>query len=276
MDIKEGNRGEIEVRLEQETVWLSQQQMADLFGVDRTVVVKHIGNIYRSGELDKYSTCAKIAQVHKEGERMVQRFQVYYNLDVILSVGYRVNSLNATYFRQWASRVLKHYLIKGFAINNRLEQLESRVAKTEEKIEFFVKTALPPVEGIFFDGQIYDAYEFLCGLIRQAARRIVLIDNYIDETVLTMLDKRGKGVEATIYTQSISPQLTLDIAKHNAQYPSIEVSIFKQSHDRFLVIDDKVYLVGASLKDLGKKWFAVALLESIAPEELIARIAVGR
>ena len=262
----------LEVRMEQESVWLSQAQMGTLFGVDRTVIVKHIKNVYECGELDEVATCAKIAQVRKEGGRSVARTQKYYNLDMILSVGYRVNSLNATYFRKWASNVLKDYLIRGYAINPRLEQLEKRVSKTEEEIAFFVKTALPPVEGIFFDGQIYDAYEFICGLIKSAKTRIVLIDNYVDDTVLTMLDKRETNVSATIYTQKITAQFQLDIAKHNAQYPAIEVKEFIKSHDRFLILDNQVYLIGASLKDLGKKWFAVALMSETAPDLLLSRL----
>ena len=187
-------------------------------------------------------------------------------------MGYRVNSINATYFRKWASSVLKEYLIRGYAINPRLEQLEKRVKQTEEKITFFVKTPLPPVEGIFFDGQIYDAYEFICGIIKSAKARIVLIDNYVDDTVLTMLDKREACVSATIYTQKISPQLQLDIDKHNAQYPAIDVKEFTKSHDRFLILDNKVYLIGASIKDLGKKWFAVSLMSETDPEMLLSRL----
>ena len=262
----------LEVRMEQESVWLSQAQMGTLFGVDRTVIVKHIKNVYECGELDEVATCAKIAHVRKEGGRSVARTQKYYNLDMILSVGYRVNSLNATYFRKWASNVLKDYLIRGYAINPRLEQLEKRVSKTEEEIAFFVKTALPPVEGIFFDEQIYDAYEFICGLIKSAKTRIVLIDNYVDDTVLTMLDKRETNVSATIYTQKITAQFQLDIAKHNAQYPAIEVKEFTKSHDRFLILDNQVYLIGASLKDLGKKWFAVSLMSETDPEMLLSRL----
>ena len=262
----------LEVHMEQESVWLSQAQMGTLFGVDRTVIVKHIKSVYESGELDEVATCAKIAHVRKEGGRSVARTQKYYNLDMILSVGYRVNSLNATYFRKWASKVLKEYLIRGYVINPRLEQLEKRVTKTEEEIAFFVKTALPPVEGIFFDGQIYDAYELICSLIKSAKARIVLIDNYVDDTVLTMLDKRKTGVSATIYTQKTSPQFQLDIAKHNAQYTAIDVKEFTKSHDRFLILDNQVYLIGASIKDLGKKWFAVSLMSETDPEMLLSRL----
>ena len=242
----------LEVRMEKESVWLSQSQIAILFGVERTVIVKHVGNIYKSNELEEDSTCAKIAQVQNEGGRLVERTHKYYNLDMILSVGYRVNSQNATYFRRWASGVLKDYLIRGYAINARLEQLERRVINAEDKIDFFVRTSLPPVEGVFFDGQIFDAYEFICDLIKSAKTRIVLIDNYVDETVLTMMDKRDVSVSATIYTSSISGQLKLDLDKHNAQYPPIEIKPFNKAHDRFLIVDDKVYHIGASLKDLGK------------------------
>ncbi len=262
----------LEVRLEQETVWLTHTQMGLLFGVDRTVIVKHVSNIYNSDELDEAATCAKIAQVRNEGGRRVRRTSKYYNLDMILSVGYRVNSRNATYFRKWASAILKDYLLRGYAINPRLEQLERRVAKTEEKIDFFVKTALPPAEGIFFDGQIFDAYEFVCSLIKSAKARIILIDNYVDESVLTMLDKRPAGVSASIFTQKISQQLSLDIAKHDAQYPPIPVQVFSKSHDRFLIIDNRVYHVGASIKDLGKKWFAILEMEDQNPDELISRL----
>ena len=262
----------LEVRMEKESVWLSQSQIAILFGVERTVIVKHVGNIYKSNELEEDSTCAKIAQVQNEGGRLVERTHKYYNLDMILSVGYRVNSQNATYFRRWASGVLKDYLIRGYAINARLEQLERRVINAEDKIDFFVRTSLPPVEGVFFDGQIFDAYEFICDLIKSAKTRIVLIDNYVDETVLTMMDKRDVSVSATIYTSSISGQLKLDLDKHNAQYPPIEIKPFNKAHDRFLIIDDKVYHIGASLKDLGKKWFAFSLMSDLTPEELISRL----
>ena len=262
----------LEVRLENETVWLTQTQLGLLFGVDRTVIVRHIGNIYKTKELDATSTCAKIAQVQNEGGRMVERVQKYYNLDVILSVGYRVNSRNATSFRRWSSSVLKNYLIRGYAINPRLEQLERRVTATEEKIDFFVKTSLPPVEGIFFNGQIFDAYVFVSDLIKSAKKEITLIDNYVDETVLTMLDKRNTGVNATIYMQHISKQLQLDLCKHNAQYTPVNIKEFNKAHDRFLIIDNQVYHIGASMKDLGKKWFAFSLIKDLTPTELITKI----
>ena len=262
----------IEVLLERETVWLTQTQIGHLFGVDRTVIVRHIGNIYRTGELEESATCAKNAQVQSEGKRLVERIQNYYNLDMILSVGYRVNSRNATAFRRWANTVLKEYLLRGYVINPRLEQLERRVTETERKIDFFVKTSLPPKEGIFYDGQIFDAYEFVSRLVKSARTRIILIDNYVDESVLIILNKRSPSVKATIYTNKITDEFKLDIERHNAQYPPVEIHIFNKAHDRFLIIDDKVYHIGASLKDLGKKWFAFSLLQDIIPQDLFGRV----
>lgn len=262
----------LEVRIAEETVWLSQAQMAELFQTTPQNITIHIRNIYKEGELDKAPTCKDYLQVRKEGGRSVQRIQKFYNLDVIISVGYRVKSVHGTRFRQWATAVLKDYLLKGYSVNHRIEQLEQRVTKTEEKIDFFVRTSLPPQQGIFYDGQIFDAYQFVCDLVRKAKKSIVLIDNYVDDTVLTLLDKRGTGVDATIYTQQISQQLQLDITRHNSQYSPIEVKQFNKAHDRFLLIDDDVYHIGASIKDLGKKWFAFTLLQDISVQALIKKI----
>ncbi len=280
----ENNNGEIvlyqpdetirlEVRLYDETVWLTQAQMAVLFQTTPQNVTIHIRNLYKEGELDKLSTCKDYLQVQKEGGRIVRRKQKQYNLDVIISVGYRVKSIHGTRFRQWATTVLKDHLLKGYSINNRIENLEERVTKTEEKIDFFVRTSLPPQQGIFYDGQVFDAYQFVSDLIRKAQKAIVLIDNFIDDTVLTILDKRSEGVSATIYTQRISQQLQLDLDKHNAQYALISVVQFNKAHDRFLLIDDDVYHIGASIKDLGKKWFAFTLMRDITAKELIGKMA---
>ena len=258
----------LEVRMEEETVWLTQAQMAMLFGVDRTVIVKHIGNIFKTKELEESSTCAKIAQLQQEGNRQVLREVKYYNLDMIISVGFRVNSINATRFRQWANRVLKDYLLHGYAVNQRIERLEQRVSKTEEQIGLFVRTALPPVEGVFYDGQIFDAYTFASDLIRAARKRIILIDNYIDESVLMMLAKRGEDVSAEIVTRRVTEALTLDLERHNRQYPPVDVRECDRYHDRFLIIDDTVYHLGASLKDLGKKLFAFSKME-VRTEEIL-------
>ena len=259
----------LEVRLENETVWLSIDEMSQLFGRDISVIGKHIRNIFKEGELVKDSVWAKFAYTASDGKV----YQVdYYNLDVIISVGYRVKSYRGTQFRQWANNVLKNHLLKGYSVNQRLRNLEERVdAKLLQhekqldyltgKVDFFVRTSLPPVEGIFYDGQIFDAYKFAADLIRTAKKSILLIDNYVDDSVLLMLSKRNEGVTATIYTHTISHQLKLDIQKHNSQYSQIDVKTYKQSHDRFLILDDTdVYHIGASLKDLGKKMFAFSKL----------------
>ena len=247
----------LEVRLNEDTVWLNRQQMASLFQRDVKTIGKHIANALTE-ELEGTPVVAKFATTAADGKT----YQVeYYNLDVIISVGYRVKSQRGVLFRKWANAVLKDYLLRGYAINQRLNNIERKIEEHDQKIDFFVRTSLPPVEGIFFDGQIFDAHTFVSDLIRSAKRRIVLFDNYIDDTVLTLLDKRKKAIEAEIYTKTISQQLTLDIAKHNAQYRPITVMPFNRTHDRFLCIDDSVYHIGASLKDLGKKWFAFSKME---------------
>ena len=261
----------LEVRLENETVWLTQQQMAELFGTQRQAITKHLKNIFDCEELERSSSSSILELLQKEGNRMVRRKVELFNLDVIISVGFRVNTKRGIQFRQWANRVLKEYMMKGYSVNQRLERLDQRVTQTENKIDFFVKPSLPPVEGIFYDGQIFDAYKFVCDLIRSAKQRIVLIDNYIDDSVLQMLDKRQSNVSATIYTKNYTPQLQLDLQRHNAQYAPIAIQSFTQSHDRFLIIDDTVYHIGASLKDLGKKWFAFSKME-IEAEEVLTRI----
>lgn len=258
----------LEVRLEEETVWLTQAQMAELFVTTPQNITMHIRNMYKEGELEVGSTCKDFLQVRTEGNRTVNRMQKIYNLDVIISVGYRVKSHRGTQFRQWANRVLKEYLLKGYAVNNRIERLEYRMTEAENKIDFFVRTALPPAEGIFFDGQIFDAYVFISDMIRSAKNRIILIDNYIDDTVLLLLDKREPGVDAIVFTKEVDSKLKLDIEKHNKQYPLIQVRQFAKSHDRFLIIDQDVYHIGASLKDLGKKWFAFCKMEITADEIL--------
>ena len=268
---------QLEVRVQDETVWLTQDQMALLFQRDKSVIARHISNIYAEGELQKESTVAKFAIVPKNRERLYE--VTLYNLDVIISVGYRVKSQRGTQFRQWANRIIKDYLLRGYAVNQRLLAVEEHVDKSlmaherrleavEEKIDFFVRTSLPPVEGIFYDGQIFDAYNFVNDRIREAKTRIVLIDNYVDDSVLKMLDKRAKGVSAKVYTKYFTPQLSLDFDKHNAQYEPIEVEQFDRSHDRFLCIDETVYHIGASLKDLGKKWFAFSRMEQTTDELL--------
>jgi hypothetical protein len=259
---------QLEVRLKEESVWLTQAQMALLFGCSTDNVGLHLKNIFEENEIDPVSTSEKISVVRKEGNRFVTRRVLHYNLDAILSVGYRVSSANATRFRQWANKVLKDYLLKGYALNQRLIKIENQLENQQalltehsKKIDFFVRTSLPPVEGIFFEGQVFDAHVFVSDLIRLAKKRIILIDNYIDDTVLKLLDKRSSKVKATIYTKQISPALQTDINLHNTQYDPIDVQIFADSHDRFLMIDETVYHIGASLKDLGKKWFAFSKMD---------------
>ena len=196
------NSVRLEVQVIDDTIWLSQQQMSELFMTDRTSIVRHIHNIYKTNELTESVTCAKIAQVRMEGGRQVMRTLPYYNLDMIISVGYRVNSLSATIFRQWATKVIKNYMLRGYAISSRFERLEQRVEQTERQIEYFVHSALPPKEGVFADGQIYDAYEFIQKLIRSAKKSIRLIDNYIDDSVLTMMSAKADEVKVDAGSQA--------------------------------------------------------------------------
>ena len=255
---------QLEVRLEQETVWLSQAQMAQLFGCSTDNIGLHLKNIYDEGEIEMLSTAEDFSVVRLEGNRMVHRKVRHYNLDAILSVGYRVNSRNATKFRQWATQTLKSYLLHGYAVTQRIERLEQKVEEHDQQIGFFVHASLPPVEGVFYDGQIFDAYVFAADLIKSAKTSIVLIDNYVDESVLTLLSKRTEGVSARVITRRISEALRLDVEKHNQQYAPIMIEENSRYHDRFLIIDETVYHLGASLKDLGKKLFAFSRMNATA------------
>lgn len=256
----------LEVHLKNETVWLSIEEMSQLFGRDISVIGKHIRNIFKEEELVKDSVWAKFAYTASDGKT----YRVdYYNLDVIISVGYRVKSKQGTRFRQWANQILKDYVLKGYAmspyshrrIEERLNDHDRQIRELTDKVDFFVRTSLPPVEGIFYNGQIFDAYKFAVDLIRSARHSLILIDNYVDESVLLMLSKRRTDVSAVIYTQRIMPQMQLDLEKHNSQYPPVEVKTYRDCHDRFLLIDSQeVYHIGASMKDLGKKMFAFSRL----------------
>jgi len=267
----------LEVRMGEETVWLTQQQMAELFDKDRTVISRHIRNIYKEEELEENITCAKFAHMGSEGDQTYE--YTAYNLDVIISVGYRVKSKRGTKFRQWANRILKEYLLKGYVVNSRIVALEEHVAKQDSQIEelkdkvnFFVRSSLPPVEGIFYDGQIFDAYAQIVNLIKQAKHSIILIDNYINVDTLTMLSNRSSGVTATIYTRQLNQQQQLDLQRHNQQYPPIDIHTTQRNHDRFLIIDDVVYLFGASLKDAGKKLFAYIKMQETPIAQLLNNI----
>jgi hypothetical protein len=258
---------QLEVRIDEETVWLSQSQMVELFTSTKQNVSLHISNIFKEDELNPTSTVKEYLTVQLEGARRVKRKITVYNLDVIISVGYRVKSQRGTQFRIWANRILKDYLLKGYVLNQRVDRIEKKLLEHDQKFDLLIKTNLLPNEGIFYDGQIFDAYQFASDLIKSASKSIVLIDNYVDESVLTLLSKRTTGVTAMIYTASVSKQLTLDLKRFNAQYPVINVKTFIRSHDRFLIIDNAaIYHIGASLKDLGKKWFAFSKIELDAME----------
>ena len=274
------NTLQLEVRMEDETVWLTQAQMVELFQRDVSVISRHINNIFKEGELDKKSNL-HFLQIANSDKPLT-----LYSLDVIISVGYRVKSQRGTQFRIWANKVLKDYMLKGYVIGQRMDKIEqtlseqvnrliihdNMLAEHDKKIDFFIKTSLPPVEGVFYDGQLFDAYKFVADLIRTAKKSLILIDNYVDDTVLTLLTKRNPGVSVTIYTAQISQQLALDLQRHNSQYEPIDIRQFRQSHDRFLIIDEAaLYHIGASLKDLGKKWFAFSKIQ-LDIQELLARL----
>lgn len=267
---------QLEVRVEDETVWLTQAQMVELFNSTKQNISLHINNIFKEGELNKISTVKEYLTVQQEGKRKVKRKIALYSLDVIISVGYRVKSQRGTQFRIWANKILKDYLLKGYAINQRVENIEKKLNEHDHKIELLINTNLPPNEGIFYDGQIFDAYRFVSEIIKSATESIVLIDNYIDESVLTLFSKQKPNVNTTFFTSKITKQLQLDLKKYNAQYPKIEVKQFTKAHDRFLIIDKKtVYHIGASLKDLGKRWFAFSKIQLDA-KEIISKLVTGK
>ena len=257
----------IEANIADETIWLSQQQIVDLFDSSKANISEHLKNIFLSGELDEISVVRNFRTTASDGKNYKVK---HYNLDVIISVGYRVNSIRGTQFRIWANQILKDYLLRGYSLNNRMNRIEDNIQALNEKvgrIDLQINSALPPVQGIFFNGQIFDAYTFVADLVRSATKSIDLIDNYVDDSVLVLLQKRNMGVPACIFTQTIGKQLKLDVEKHNAQYPVIEIKHFKDAHDRFLIIDNtEVYHIGASIKDLGKKWFAFTKIEGFASE----------
>ena len=227
----------LDVRVEGETVWLTQAQMVELFLTSKQNISLHINNIFKEGELDSESVVKDYLTTATDGKKYRTK---YYNLDVIISVGYRVKSLRGTQFRQWANKVLKEYLLRGYALNQRLMQLEDRIdrhfseydrhlSELDEKVDFFVRSSIQPKEGIFFDGQIFDAYAFIAGLIRKAKKRIVVIDSYVDDSVLVQLSKRKPGVKVDIYDGKISQQLRQDVARHNAQYPGVTLHSYKKA-----------------------------------------------
>ena len=260
----------IEVRMEDETVWLTQLQMVALFKSTKQNISLHINNIFKEEELQENSVVKYSLTTASDGKKYKTKL---YNLDVIISVGYRVKSKTGTQFRIWATNTLKTYLLKGYVIQDRIESIEKRLYEQDTKINLLLKTNLPPNEGIFYEGQIFDAYQFVSEIIKSAQKSVILIDNYIDENVLMLLAKRNNKVKATIYTNKVDQQLKQDLEKHNMQYSPIAIEIFKKSHDRFLIIDNTlVYHIGASLKDLGKKWFAFSKM-NLNAIEIISRLS---
>ena len=278
----------LDVRLENETVWLTQEQMCKLFGRTQPVIARHIGNIFTEGELDREVVYAKFAYTTRHGA-IAGKTQIkevgLYNLDVVISVGYRVKSIQGTRFRQWATKVLKEFMLRGYAFSQRLNQLEDRIdrrmAKTEadvaelkDKVDFFVQTSMPPVQGVFYNDQVFDASVFAARHILSAKKSIFLIDSWVDVVTLELLAKKTKGVTVEIITSRRGNRISAsDIAKFNAQHGGLTVRTSKNFHDRFLIIDDKtLYLVGASLKDLGSKCFAFAKLDASSIPLLKARV----
>jgi hypothetical protein len=258
----------LEVRVDGEDVWLNRHQLSVLFGRDIKTIGKHIKNALAE-ELADMAVVANFATTATDGKTYVVQ---YYNLEMVLSVGYRVKSSKGVLFRQWANKVLRECLLKDCAINPRLMAIERRLDDHEKKIDFFVRTSLPPVEGVFHANQIYDAHILMTKFIKQAKNRIVVIDNYVDDSVLTLLSKRKVGVSAEIYTYKISEQFSLDLTRHHTQYPQVKVHVNKNCHDRFLIVDELVYHIGASIKDLGQKLCAVTLLNSISATEILSKL----
>lgn len=268
----------LDVRVENETVWLNRNQIATLFDRDVKTIGKHINNALKE-ELDGLSVIAKFATTASDGKT----YQVeYYNIEMITSIGYRVKTKRGVQFRVWANKILKDYLLRGYSVNQRLLYMESRIDRRllehdrrlddlTDKVDFFIRTSLPPKEGVFFNGQIFDAHEFICRLIKSAEKRIILIDNYVDESVLVQLDNRNAGVSALIYTGEISRTFRQSVNRYNRQYAPVEVKTADRIHDRFLIIDDTLYHIGASIKDLGKKLFAFSQMET-SPDVILDNI----
>lgn len=275
----EGGEFHIEVRVDQDTVWLTQAQMAELFGTVPQNITVHIKKVYDEGELEKNSTCKEYLQVASEGSRKVKRTLKFYNLDVIISVGYRVKSIQGTRFRQWANSVLKEHMLKGFSVNqrlvaheNKLENIDSRVIYLEKQVDFFVKANLPPKEGVLQAKAFWSGYEFAVQLVRSAKQEIVIIDPFADDTALSLMPKRNPGVNAIIYSARINQTMKAECERLNRQCPPVELRTMREVHDRFIVVDETVYHIGASIKGLGNKLTAFSVLSLLTKRQLLEMI----
>ena len=275
----EGGEFHIEVRVENETVWLTQAQMAELFGTAPQNITMHIKNIYDEGELSKNPTCKDFLQVAREGNRNVKRNYKCYNLDVIISVGYRVKSIQGTRFRQWANQVLKEHLLRGCSVNqrliaheNRLENHDSRIINLEKQVDFFVKANLPPNEGLLPARAYWSGYEFAVQLVRSAKKELIIIDPFANDMVLSLMAKRAEGVNATIYSARITHAMREEEARLNRQFPTVRLENMREVHDRFVIVDDVVYHVGASFKDLGNQMTAFSVLNFVTKEQVLAMV----
>lgn len=269
----EGGEFHIEVRVENETVWLTQAQMAELFSKSISVISRHIANVFAEHELEEKSNLHFLQIANSD--KPVKLF----SLDVIISVGYRVKSYQGTQFRRWANQVLKEHLLKGFSVNqrlvsheNRLENLDSRVIYLEKQVDFFVKTNLPPSEGLLPAHAQWSGYEFAVQLVRSAKKELIIIDPYANDMVLSLMSKRAEGVEATIYSARITRTMREEEARLNRQFPTVHLENMREVHDRFVIVDDVVYHVGASFKDLGNQMTAFSVLNFVTKEQVLAMV----
>ena len=275
---------EVKVDAGHETVWLTQQQIADLFGTKRPAITKHLSNIYASGELDKNSTCSILEHMGNDGK---QRYATtYYNLDVIISVGYRVNSINATAFRRWATNVLREYLLQGYSVNRHLialqENMDKRMthiedvqAKQQQQLDFFIRTSTPPAEMVFFEGDFYTARVALENLVRTANHQVIIIDGYVSSLTLSVLDVRKPDVTATVYTVGVGQGMQRLMDEHDRLFPDSHIDIRKwsnESHDRWLIIDDSLYHCGHSLNANGGHKISAITLMGTSPEVILSKV----
>ena len=272
----EGGEFHIEVRVENETVWLTQAQMAELFNSTRNNITLHIKNIFQEHELDANSVCKESLLTANDGKKYKTKI---YNLDVIISVGYRIKSIQGTRFRQWANQVLKEHLLRGCSINqrlisheNKLENHDSRIINLEKQVDFFVKTNMPPREGLLPAHAHWSGYEFAVQLVRSAKRELIIIDPYANDMVLSLMAKRAKGVKATIYSARITHAMREEEARLNRQFPTVHLENMREVHDRFVIVDDVVYHVGASFKDLGNQMTAFSVLNFVTKEQVLAMV----